>query len=553
MAAPTALTVYVDKAEYSRIERKNDTIVVTVNPQGTGLDGETVEIELRKARRNRDVVVAYKTLTLRDEALQQSYTETFHLPDILEAQYAIPKVRSGKYFIRARAVNAPSILDDSPDFRVAFITLDRMRNDWMKGVLANAFDVMMPRFQPKKIAGVEIASASQGHPRQWFPLTYIGPVGDPVLAGTVDAGATATVIPWTGGGLTVDAHAGQWLTIRTEHRKVASNTAGGLTVEPGFSFIPSATEIAHINQNNQQRALSWCKGPAVPLVEGTTDYVLRMGGGDRLRPTVHFIEVRVPVWSDLALKGESEEILITGAEQDLDYMRDTIDETLDFVQKTLLDAYLEPTRVTTQIDPGTAVAGSDIPVFAGADWDEIVPAITHEAPQPSHWIFYDFPTVPIRRIEEMYGQLVGTRVVEVPEEWIQFHPSGMVELVPYLQVAPQQLLGVQWGFILRGHTPVPNFWHFTAIVGFDTPPGDTVELVGKLAASKLLTQAGQAFRGGFAGESFGRDGVSQSKQYTSSAMYGIFSATVTDYERWVDNNLERIRNRVRGLMMGTLG
>ena len=76
----------------------------------------------------------------------------------------------------------------------------------------------------------------------------------------------------------------------------------------------------------------------------------------------------------------------------------------------------------------------------------------------------------------------------------------------------------------------------------------TVELITKAAAIPILTVAGQAFRGGFSSQSISRDGVSESVSYTSSAIYGIYSATIEEYKTWIKENLVGIRSRYLNLI-----
>jgi hypothetical protein len=59
--------------------------------------------------------------------------------------------------------------------------------------------------------------------------------------------------------------------------------------------------------------------------------------------------------------------------------------------------------------------------------------------------------------------------------------------------------------------------------------------------------AGQAFRGGFASQSLSRDGVSESVSYTASAIYGIYSATIEDYTKFINREIKQIKGRYRGV------
>lgn len=104
MPQPSLIEVSVDNTEYSRYERKHDTITCTVVVVGGApYSNETVYVELIKARRSRDAVVAVQELALNGPADPQEHVVTFYLPDIVD-QDLINLVRRGKYFVRARYV-----------------------------------------------------------------------------------------------------------------------------------------------------------------------------------------------------------------------------------------------------------------------------------------------------------------------------------------------------------------------------------------------------------------------------------------------------------------
>jgi len=69
-----------------------------------------------------------------------------------------------------------------------------------------------------------------------------------VVADTVAAASTATVINLTTGGLTVGAHVGRWLQHVTsgEIRRITANAASSVTVSPGFSFVPATSDAVNV-------------------------------------------------------------------------------------------------------------------------------------------------------------------------------------------------------------------------------------------------------------------------------------------------------------------
>jgi hypothetical protein len=94
---------------------------------------------------------------------------------------------------------------------------------------------------------------------------------------------------------------------------------------------------------------------------------------------------------------------------------------------------------------------------------------------------------------------------------------------------------------------LPNFWHFNLVAGLRQTDPVALEVVAKKAAIDVLTVAGHAYRGGFSSQSISRDGVSESVSYTASAIYGIFSATIEDYSKFINREIKGIRGKYRGM------
>jgi hypothetical protein len=103
MASPTSVTCAVDSTEYSRYENGRNTITATITVQGGApYTAEPVYVELRKARRGRDAVVAVAPIEFTGSSDPQEAIVEFYLPDIVD-QDLINLVRYGKYFVHAYA------------------------------------------------------------------------------------------------------------------------------------------------------------------------------------------------------------------------------------------------------------------------------------------------------------------------------------------------------------------------------------------------------------------------------------------------------------------
>src|SRR4051812_47596576 len=131
MSAPLTLSVSTDREEYSRYEEERSTVFVTITPTGQNLNTEKVSLELRKARRARDEIVAVKTLTMTD-SLPRSYQVAFDLTAIVDEE-DIPTVRRGSYFIKAVSVSNSAVTTVTSDFFISLISVARLKSDYLHG------------------------------------------------------------------------------------------------------------------------------------------------------------------------------------------------------------------------------------------------------------------------------------------------------------------------------------------------------------------------------------------------------------------------------------
>lgn len=541
MATPSALSVSTDASVYSRLEPERSTIVVTIIPTGTPLLGEKVTLELRKARRARDVVVASWTYTLSGDG---AFSEEVHLSSIVDEE-EIPLVRRGMYFFRVISVGNPSVSGVSADFRVAMITMDRMLKEYLYGLDLKAIQQLGVLDQPKQVTGVTVVDVSPGHPRTWETLSHNGPVGTIAASGASASGSTSTVVNWSGGGLVAGAWVGSWLTFGTEHRLIQGNTSSAVTVTMPFSTAPAVGESIQIQGDTGQHTLAWCGGPEVRVKKSGT-YTLRRSAdsGD-----AQYIQVRVN-YGALPVETTSEPLLISSRSMDDNAAYALLDKAINEIEKVQLGGvYLEPTRIVTQIPTTSVVDVPDttVPSFVNADWDEIGTAISYYRPQGASYVNIVFPYKPILKFNWLTGFIGGFAALVVPKDWIQFNAYGnFVELVPFTLEALGRFVGVLLFQTIRGDAPIPSFWRYDSVVGFRTTPAVLIEAVCKTAAIDFYTIAGQATNNAYASKSLSRDGVSERIDYTASAMYGIYSASITDMKDWLRKTMPRLRGAYTG-------
>ena len=317
-----------------------------------------------------------------------------------------------------------------------------------------------------------------------------------------------------------------------------SRITGVEVVEVSSSHATGFDRLTYIYQGAPSvlRQISWGAGPVISIT-APGRYLLRHDctGGD-------YIIVQIRNLSALPTAGVTEDLFVTKAEITDDMLRRWIEQSCDWLENDkLAGVFLEPTRVVT--DP--ILPGNVMP-----DWDFIVPPITFYQRQPAKWIDILFPYPGLLRIDELFGQIAETRIIDVALEWAEISErNGFVQLVPFNTTIAYQFIGLMWVEGLRGTMELPNFWHYNAMAGLRQVDPVILEVIAKKAAVDALTVAGQAFRGGFASQSLSRDGVSESVSYTASAIYGIYSATIEDYTKFINREIKQIKGRYRGVNM----
>lgn len=598
MATPTQIEVSVDDVEYSRYEEGRETITATVTiTGGAPYVAEDIRVDLIKARRSRDAVVATATLSYTSNTDPVMMEATFYLPDIVD-QDLIHLVRHGKYFVQATDAATETVVGTSDDFDISVVSVQRLKDDWLYGIDLKATELKAPKFQPSTLP-IEIVEVVKTHPTGLFTLTYnysedvltnatatIGSGGNGTVLITADgteydgvdgnslavevvvpAGTSALDVSLVGTDLVVslDATAGvpnpaantatliaAAIDALTEVSAVATGTgADSLSVAEGPTQFAGGT-------SNIVRTLSWNGGTAVSIT-GTGTYILPLGKtspvGVCTTSSSEYICVRVKSLLALPEYSFTEQILIDKKTLDDATLRRFICQAIDWVENVLLATPIEPTNVVTDRDPTTiqfaAGVNAPTPIFTDTDFDKIVSPLTYFVPRTQgSWVQIQFPWPQLLRIDSLYGAIANTRVIDIDLEWIEHsEQGGLVQLVPFNQEIAFDFVGLIWVNAIRGATELPNFWHYNAIVGLRDAPCEIQELVGKVAAIKALVIAGQALRPGVGSVSLSRDGVSESVSYTTSAQYGIYTGTISAYKDWVQEQEAKLRAKYRGPTM----
>jgi len=218
------------------------------------------------------------------------------------------------------------------------------------------------------------------------------------------------------------------------------------------------------------------------------------------------------------------------------------------VENELLMVFVEPTRIATE------------PFFSSPEEGEYFDAKVTPAPyyagafnqQAKAW-HVSLPLQQLLGIDTLTGYIGNTRALEVVSGHYSVNSiMGTVDVIPHdNQFSAVWLFHMEFKlFGLREY--IADFWRYKGMAGLKETPPEVIKAIGCMAAIPLLTIAGQAYRAGFASESISKDGVSKSMSYTSSATYGIYSATIGQHEAWLKENKRALKRRYRGFTMTVL-
>lgn len=603
MPAPTQLSVFVDKPEYSRYEDDFDTITATVVIQGGAIyAGEEITVDLVKSRRSRDAVVATATLTVDGVADPQEGVVTFYLPNLVD-QDLIHLVRHGEYFVRATSVTDPDVIGESPDFKIRVVTVSRLKDEYLFGISLAATEIKAPKMQPN-IPGVTIVEVSPSHPIGFAGLHYIynsentanatvdigagvdgtvtitavddlagsagnatavivlAPIVDQPLSAALVSGVLTVNLAITGG---VPDNAANTATLVAAAitaidnlTAVASGTgATPLTVAEGPTFFTGGLTVV-------TRQFSWNGGNLVSILSAGT-YILSKGEigpkaclpggyGGGLGLGRDYICIQVSSTALLPTESTTEQILIDKKKLDDTALCKFLDKATDWVENIVIAGYVEPTNVVSDRDPTTiqyaAGVNAPTPIFTDSDYDFLTSPFTYFVPRSSSWVNIQTIFPQVLRVDSLYGAIANVRVVDIDLEWIEVtQQGGMLQLVPFNQEIAFDFMGLIWANATRGAAELPNFWHYNMIVGLRNCPGELCELIAKKAAIDALTVAGLALRPGIGSTSLSRDGVSESVSYTTSAQYGVYTGTIQAYKDWMKDVIPQIKGKYRGPTM----
>ena len=174
------------------------------------------------------------------------------------------------------------------------------------------------------------------------------------------------------------------------------------------------------------------------------------------------------------------------------------------------------------------------------------------------WPTFRLPQQWCLKLHEIYGYHSTNKIVKVTEDWFATtvdRMSGLVTLVPSLgsfaqwQVYTYPLISP---FYMRHN--IPSFWQYTGIFGLPDLTNDgrapVRELIGRIGATSILTEAGRGYQGGLSGESTSRDGISSSRSFNPG---GPYANTIQAHQQWIQTEAPRLKSKLGGVLIQMIG
>lgn len=325
-----------------------------------------------------------------------------------------------------------------------------------------------------------------------------------------------------------------------EPRVQPQNITGVTVSEVSTDHFKGPFTLAYTPINGATPAnLSWGGGPSVNINgEGLIELLLTNTTQDYIMVKVNTFELPSAAASDVLY-------IDNGRMKDRAFI-DQVRRATAWVEQEIV-VKVEPTIVDTDPQlPGHAYA------------DEIAIPETYYRPRTyNKWMSFKIPYPQILDLT-VFGFFNTSQAATVPREWLVWDQlTGICELVPSTSAQ------VVWSLYnslfvmayLFDYSSIPSFWHYRATVGMRQLHGNFSiirEAIAKKAAVEILNSASSAYRAGYASQSVSRDGVSSSESFTSSSMAGVYGAHFSQYQKWLADNIKRMRTRFGGINYVTI-
>lgn len=484
--------VVTDRVEYSRYLRSSevgDLGVVVVTAKGIDGDpGDPLVFTLVNTDNGR--VVARKVIEY-DPMIDDEETVAFDLEKDCLDEWKIFRAIRGRYVARVSDLPDPAYADpgvaaESAAWRIRIVSVQELRERWLFGVALR--DERRLVADQTRIAGVRVTD-SEGIQEGGYPLRYIA------ATGLLMIGSDYGGIPSFGDG--VDVRAGGEFTL----------------------WMDSSDAYAVVRVD----------AAALPT-SGTAD-------GKALLRAARMTDATLGTHLDNATEA----------------WQGVIGLTVPLEPWTIgTDIAVAVRQAKEAADPALARLPFDRTGVSPSPYDN--PKIVTEGP------FIDLPGRRVLRLHEIVGYYNTSPVLllDTPDWWVVHPYNGTATIVPSFSArlpAAPVLAGFAaiGGYPYAGFVPrkVENFWHYSfthGLADLHRGAGEMIrEAIARTAIQPIMLSAGRGMQSAFASESFNRDGVSLSRNYTGGQL-GLYSGEITAHSQWVKDNRFRIRRLIVGIV-----
>jgi hypothetical protein len=319
------------------------------------------------------------------------------------------------------------------------------------------------------------------------------------------------------------------------------------TSKPGFGVLSYT-----YNATGPVRSISWNGGTAVTIT-GVGNYLLKGGASGPLASlglSTDYIVIKVTSLIALPTSNKTDDILIEEKTISDDVIADYLDKAIAYTENDFLQLYIEPTVLTTDVNPLDVLYSTQSPItaplYSNYDYDFIVRPLSYIASKSS-WITINTNFNQLLRVDSLFGVVANTRTIDIDLQWVTTSINGMIQLIPLNASYNQYFLSLIWNGAFHSQGQIPSFWHFVLLAGLRDVTADIRDYISKKAAIDLLGLLGASFRPGLGGLSVSRDGVSESTSFVNTQKYGIYNSLIGLYMDQLKKLEERLRATYRGM------
>ena len=199
-------------------------------------------------------------------------------------------------------------------------------------------------------------------------------------------------------------------TPKFQPRQISGVTIVEVSRNHSLSWFP----LNYVVDTAGNRFLSWDNGELIPVTQLYKEYVLPTQG-----PGAEFVQVKLD-WYSLPAANVSESLFIDELKLQDREIRRYVRDICDQLESSLLQVYLEPTMLITDVDPSTlSFSGSSGELIIDDDFDFIKSPISFYPRRGGQWISIQLPFSQVIRVDQLFGAVANTRVVQINPEWIE--------------------------------------------------------------------------------------------------------------------------------------